>query len=87
MATRGSILKRWLVFSLFGSFSGEVSTRNKDFLVDPFDIFEQMHLLNEASPAYSHFIVASFLDGQIFSDPRILKVLHGADRLGLTACR
>ncbi|CAJ1425563.1 unnamed protein product, partial [Effrenium voratum] len=41
----------------------QVSTRNKDFLVDPFDIFEQMHLLNE-----------------IFSDPRILKVLHGADR-------
>eukprot|EP00913_Durusdinium_trenchii_P009486 g8916.t1 len=41
----------------------QVSTRQKDFLLDPFEIFEQMHLLNE-----------------IFSDPRILKVLHGADR-------
>jgi len=26
----------------------QVSTRQKDFLLDPFDIFEQMHLLNEA---------------------------------------
>eukprot|EP00930_Biecheleria_cincta_P044511 TRINITY_DN30616_c0_g1_i1.p1 TRINITY_DN30616_c0_g1~~TRINITY_DN30616_c0_g1_i1.p1 ORF type:complete len:861 (-),score=160.62 TRINITY_DN30616_c0_g1_i1:61-2619(-) len=41
----------------------QVSTRQKDFLIDPFDMFEQMHMLNE-----------------IFSDPRILKVLHGADR-------
>lgn len=41
----------------------QISTRSKDWLVDPFDIFEKMHLLNE-----------------IFSDPSILKVLHGADR-------
>mmetsp|Transcript_33694 Transcript_33694/g.60496 ORF Transcript_33694/g.60496 Transcript_33694/m.60496 type:complete len:851 (+) Transcript_33694:51-2603(+) len=41
----------------------QVSTRQKDFLIDPFEIFAEMHLLNE-----------------IFSDPRIVKVLHGADR-------
>lgn len=41
----------------------QVSTRQKDFLIDPFDMFEQMHWLNE-----------------IFTDPSILKVLHGADR-------
>lgn len=41
----------------------QVSTRQKDFIVDPFDIFPQMHLLNE-----------------VFSDPNILKVLHGSDR-------
>jgi len=41
----------------------QLSTRQKDFLIDPFDIFEQMHWLNE-----------------IFTDPSILKVLHGADR-------
>ncbi|CAE7866768.1 RRP6, partial [Symbiodinium microadriaticum] len=52
----------------FRSFRGfvcliQVSTRKKDFLIDPFDIFEQLHMLNE-----------------VFSDPRIVKVLHGADR-------
>ena len=26
----------------------KVSTRQKDFILDPFEIFEQMHLLNEA---------------------------------------
>jgi len=41
----------------------QLSTRQKDFLIDPFDIFEQMHWLNE-----------------IFTDPNILKVLHGSDR-------
>eukprot|EP00928_Gymnodinium_smaydae_P022741 TRINITY_DN189_c0_g1_i1.p1 TRINITY_DN189_c0_g1~~TRINITY_DN189_c0_g1_i1.p1 ORF type:complete len:1015 (-),score=199.89 TRINITY_DN189_c0_g1_i1:105-3149(-) len=41
----------------------QISTRQKDFIVDPFDIFEEMHLLNE-----------------VFTDPRIIKVLHGADR-------
>eukprot|EP00404_Azadinium_spinosum_P005166 CAMPEP_0180460740 /NCGR_PEP_ID=MMETSP1036_2-20121128/23521_1 /TAXON_ID=632150 /ORGANISM="Azadinium spinosum, Strain 3D9" /LENGTH=844 /DNA_ID=CAMNT_0022467443 /DNA_START=64 /DNA_END=2595 /DNA_ORIENTATION=- len=41
----------------------QLSTRQKDFIVDPFDIFPQMHLLNE-----------------VFTDPRIVKVLHGADR-------
>lgn len=41
----------------------QVSTRQKDFLIDPFNIFEDMHILNE-----------------IFTDPRIVKVLHGADR-------
>eukprot|EP00929_Paragymnodinium_shiwhaense_P072987 TRINITY_DN37063_c0_g2_i1.p1 TRINITY_DN37063_c0_g2~~TRINITY_DN37063_c0_g2_i1.p1 ORF type:complete len:935 (+),score=298.06 TRINITY_DN37063_c0_g2_i1:121-2925(+) len=41
----------------------QVSTRHKDWLVDPFNIFEEMHMLNE-----------------IFTDPRIVKVLHGADR-------
>jgi len=41
----------------------QISTRTKDFIVDPFDMFEQMHMLNE-----------------IFSDPIIVKVLHGADR-------
>ena len=28
--------------------TGQVSTRQKDFILDPFEIFEQMHLLNEA---------------------------------------
>lgn len=41
----------------------QVSTRQKDFIVDPFDIFPQLHMLNE-----------------VFSDPGIVKVLHGADR-------
>merc|ERR1719230_30215 len=41
----------------------QLSTRAKDFIIDPFDIFPHMHMLNE-----------------IFTDPRILKVLHGADR-------
>lgn len=41
----------------------QISTRSKDFLVDPFGIFEEMHWLNE-----------------IFTDPNIVKVLHGADR-------
>jgi len=41
----------------------QLSTRQKDFLIDPFDIFDEMHWLNE-----------------IFTDPSILKVLHGADR-------
>eukprot|EP00405_Crypthecodinium_cohnii_P012226 CAMPEP_0206438304 /NCGR_PEP_ID=MMETSP0324_2-20121206/11554_1 /ASSEMBLY_ACC=CAM_ASM_000836 /TAXON_ID=2866 /ORGANISM="Crypthecodinium cohnii, Strain Seligo" /LENGTH=869 /DNA_ID=CAMNT_0053905745 /DNA_START=57 /DNA_END=2663 /DNA_ORIENTATION=+ len=41
----------------------QISTRTKDFIVDPFDIFEQMHMLNE-----------------IFADPSIVKVLHGADK-------
>eukprot|EP00927_Polykrikos_kofoidii_P024243 TRINITY_DN22087_c0_g1_i1.p1 TRINITY_DN22087_c0_g1~~TRINITY_DN22087_c0_g1_i1.p1 ORF type:complete len:1001 (-),score=217.32 TRINITY_DN22087_c0_g1_i1:313-3315(-) len=52
----------------FRSFRGfvcliQVSTRRKDFIIDPFNIFEEMHMLNE-----------------IFSDPKIVKVLHGADR-------
>ena len=29
-------------------FACQVSTRKKDFLIDPFDIFEQLHMLNEA---------------------------------------
>lgn len=41
----------------------QISTRQKDFVVDPFDIFSQMHLLNE-----------------VFTDPSIVKVLHGADK-------
>jgi len=41
----------------------QISTRQKDFVVDPFNIFPQMHMLNE-----------------IFTDPNILKVLHGANR-------
>lgn len=41
----------------------QLSTRRKDFLIDPFDIFEDMHMLNE-----------------VMTDPRIVKVLHGADR-------
>ena len=34
----------------------QVSTRQKDFLIDPFDIFEQMHMLNEEhlKTTYSH---------------------------------
>lgn len=41
----------------------QLSTRQKDYIIDPFDIFDEMHMLNE-----------------VFSDPRIVKVLHGADR-------
>mmetsp|Transcript_47866 Transcript_47866/g.107437 ORF Transcript_47866/g.107437 Transcript_47866/m.107437 type:complete len:668 (-) Transcript_47866:210-2213(-) len=41
----------------------QISTRNKDFIVDPFNIFAEMHMLNE-----------------VFSDPGIRKILHGADR-------
>ena len=39
----------------------KVSTRQKDFLLDPFEIFEQMHLLNEANrfPSVSSAAISS----------------------------
>ena len=62
-------------------FACKVSTRKKDFLIDPFDIFEQLHMLNEApDPKNSASPCCCRVALQVFSDPRIVKVLHGADR-------
>jgi exosome complex exonuclease RRP6 len=40
----------------------QISTRSQDFIVDPFCVWEYMHLLNSS-----------------FTNPNIIKVLHGAD--------
>uniref|UniRef100_A0A915Q3B0 HRDC domain-containing protein n=1 Tax=Setaria digitata TaxID=48799 RepID=A0A915Q3B0_9BILA len=40
----------------------QISTRETDYIIDPFPLWNDMHILNEP-----------------FTDPRILKVFHGAD--------
>ncbi|VDM57099.1 unnamed protein product [Angiostrongylus costaricensis] len=40
----------------------QISTRTEDYIIDPFPIWNEMHILNEP-----------------FTDPKILKVFHGAE--------
>lgn len=40
----------------------QISTRQKDYIIDTLALREELHILNE-----------------VFTDPKIVKVLHGAD--------